>query len=398
MKVFERRQTLKRRRREQERCSSAASALIDLSKSADASKDKSSSQSNTADDDASTTAPLAGMVNSATQTNLTGDLIDSLKVENDNLRAEVRNIKETLNRCSLDTESFNGNDDKVKFFTGLPSFCVMMTVFNFILPFLSQNMKLSPFSQFIVTLLRLRLNLCVQYLAHRFDVSVATISRVTNNVINIMHSRLVPSLVIWPEREQLRLSLPMSFRSKFKQCACVIDCFEVFIERPSGLKARAQTYSTYKSHNTMKYLIGITPQGTISFISKGWGGRASDKFVTEHSGFLDHLLPGDLILADRGFDVEDAIGMCQAKLKIPAFTKGLKQLSPLDVEGTRGLASCRIHVERVIGLVRQKYTLLESVIPITLLISDGSGMTTLDKIVHVSCALTNLCEPIVPFE
>ena len=221
MKVFERRQTLKRRRREQERCSSAASALIDLSKSADASKDKSSSQSNTADDDASTTAPLAGMVNSATQTNLTGDLIDSLKVENDNLRAEVRNIKETLNRCSLDTESFNGNDDKVKFFTGLPSFCVMMTVFNFILPFLSQNMKLSPFSQFIVTLLRLRLNLYVQYLAHRFDVSVATISRVTNNVINIMHSRLVPSLVIWPEREQLRLSLPMSFRSKFKQfCLC----------------------------------------------------------------------------------------------------------------------------------------------------------------------------------
>ncbi len=190
----------------------------------------------------------------------------------------------------------------------------------------------------------------------------------------------------------------MSFRSKFKRCACVIDCFEIFIERPSDLKARAQTYSSYKSHNTMKYLIRITPQGTISFISKGWGGHASDKFITEHSGFLAHLLPGDLILADRGFDVEDAIGMCQANLKIPAFTKGHKQLSPLDVEGTRGLAALRIHVERVIGLVRQKYTMLENTIPITLLSPDECNMTTLDKIVQVSCALTNLSEPIVPFE
>ena len=87
-----------------------------------------------------------------------------------------------------------------------------------------------------------------------------------------MHTRLVPLLILWPERDILKMSMPMSFRSKFGKCACVIDCFEVFLERPSDLKARAQTYPTYKSHNTMKFLIGITPQGSISFISKGWGG------------------------------------------------------------------------------------------------------------------------------
>lgn len=68
------------------------------------------------------------------------------------------------------------------------------------------------------------------------------------------------------------------------------------------------------------------------------------------------------------------------------------------MEGTRGLAALGIHVERVIGLVRQKYTMLENTILITLLFPDEYNMTTLDKIVHVSCALTNLSKPIVPFE
>ena len=79
----------------------------------------------------------------------------------------------------------------------------------------------------------------------------------------------------------------------------IIDCFEVFIDRPSNLLARAQTFSNYKHHNTVKVLIGITPQGTISFVSEAWGGRTSDKSLTENCGFLNNLVPGDLVLADR---------------------------------------------------------------------------------------------------
>ena len=45
-------------------------------------------------------------------------------------------------------------------------------------------------------------------------------------------------------------------------------------------------------------------------------------------------------------------------MKIPAFTRAEKQLDPVDLENTRGLAAVRIHVERVIGRVRQKYKIL----------------------------------------
>ena len=107
------------------------------------------------------------------------------------------------------------------------------------------------------------------------------------------------------------------------------------MERPSNLLARAKTWSSYKHHHTAKFLIGITPQGSVSFIFRGWGGRVSDKFITEYCGFLTKILPGDIVLADRGFDISDTVGsVCNAEVRIPAFTKGRSQLSPLDIEST----------------------------------------------------------------
>ena len=62
---------------------------------------------------------------------------------------------------------------------------------------------------------------------------------------------------------------------------------------------RACTWSQYKCQNTIKFFIGISPQGVISFVSKAWGGRVSDKYLTEHSDFLKNILPGDAVPADR---------------------------------------------------------------------------------------------------
>lgn len=69
---------------------------------------------------------------------------------------------------------------------------------------------------------------------------------------------------------------PVCVEAFGNRVAAIVDCFELFIERPSNLHARAQTFSHYKPSHTMKYLISITLQGSISLISKGWGGRTSD--------------------------------------------------------------------------------------------------------------------------
>ena len=82
----------------------------------------------------------------------------------------------------------------------------------------------------------------------------------------------------------------------------------------------------------MKDLIGITPQGTVCFLSEGWGGRVSDKHLTENCNLLSNLIPGDTILADRGFDIKETVGLYCATITMPAFTKGKKQLSGIEVE------------------------------------------------------------------
>ena len=171
------------------------------------------------------------------------------------------------------------------------------------------------------------------------------------------------------------------------------------MERATDLKARAQTWSNYKRHNTVKFLIGITPQEITSFISKGWGGRVSDRYLTEKCGFLEKLSPGDMLLADRGFNVQESAGVYCAEVKIPPFTKGKSQLSKFEVDTPRKLSRVRIHVERVIGLLRQKFTILESTLPINMIMcTHEDDCSMIDKIVTVCSALCNCCESVVPFD
>lgn len=166
------------------------------------------------------------------------------------------------------------------------------------------------------------------------NVSRTVVSRIIVSWLTVVDVTLSP-LISWPDREQLQRTTPRCFIDSFGlKTSVIIDCFEVFIDRPSNLLARAQTISNYKYYNTVKVLIGITPQGTTSFVSEAWGGRTSDKFLTENCGFLNNLVSGDLVLADRGFTVHKEVWFRQVELNIPAFTKGKNQLVPLDVEKT----------------------------------------------------------------
>lgn len=70
------------------------------------------------------------------------------------------------------------------------------------------------------------------------------------------------------------------------------------------------------------------------------------------------------MLADRGFDITESVGMMQAKLHIPTFTKGKNQFSAMEMDETRTIANVRIHVEWVIGNVRQNYSILQNMLPV----------------------------------
>ena len=120
--------------------------------------------------------------------------------------------------------------------------------------------------------MKLRLNVPHQDLAYRFGISQSAVSRTLAHWLLIMDVRLSP-LIRWLEREELWKTMPQCFKFSFgNKTTVIIDCFEVFYVEPTILLARAQTFSSYKHHNTVKILIGITPQGCISFVSEAGGG------------------------------------------------------------------------------------------------------------------------------
>ena len=124
-------------------------------------------------------------------------------------------------------------------------------------------------------------------------------------------------LPIWASKKTVEKTMPDCFKFDSPFTRVILDCTEIFIEKPSCFRAQSATYSSYKSHNTAKGLVGISPQGAVTFVSDLFGGRASDRQIVVSSGILDLLEPGDSVMADRGFEIQDLLVSKKASFKYP---------------------------------------------------------------------------------
>ena len=119
---------------------------------------------------------------------------------------------------------------------------VLIATLNHVAPHVSRRTQmLDPFQEFVMVLMKLRLNVPFQDLDYRFMVSVPTVSQNFWSWINAMDNRL-SGLLHWTARENLWKT--MCFKYAFgNKVTVVIDSFEVFIEKPTNLLAQAQTFS-----------------------------------------------------------------------------------------------------------------------------------------------------------
>ena len=72
---------------------------------------------------------------------------------------------------------------------------------------------------------------------------------------------------------------------------------------PSSFRTQPQLYSSYKSHNIVKGLVGIAPSGIVTFILSIWG-HISDKKITWECGLINLHESGEVAMVDRGFDIQ----------------------------------------------------------------------------------------------
>jgi hypothetical protein len=83
-------------------------------------------------------------------------------------------------------------------------------------------------------------------------------------------------------------SLPKCF-TPFPNCWIVVDCTEVGVDSSTKLDEQYTFCSNYKGRATLKALIGVAPNGVITFVSDLYGESASDKAITADCGILSKL-------------------------------------------------------------------------------------------------------------
>ena len=151
------------------------------------------------------------------------------------------------------------------------------------------------------------------------------------------------------------------------------------------------TFSSYKNTNTYKVLIGISPSGAVTFVSKVYPGSISDSKLTWCNAILDILESGNSVMADCGFDIQDDLTLINVKLNIPPFLKDKDQFTEVEMVQTRRIASLRIHVERAMERLRN-FHIFDRVLP--------PSFDVAEQMVFVCAVLSNfhpaLCKTVFP--
>ena len=205
--------------------------------------------------------------------------------------------------------------------------------------------------QFFLTLIKLRRHTTNFELSRQFGLTESGVSNVFITMVNFMACQW-GEIEWWPSRQTVTEFAPRDFNAKYPSTRVIIDGTEIPIEKPKQPLAQQCTFSTYKNKNTVKVLVGCTPGGLISYVSEAYGGPTSDRQICERSPLVSMCEPGDSIMADKGFNVQDLFVGRDVRVNIPTFFKKKNRMSGACVIRDRKIASKRVHIERLIGLAK----------------------------------------------
>ena len=219
------------------------------------------------------------------------------------------------------------------------------------------------------------------------QISEGTVFATFGTWVKFLGKFLGDSLIVWLPKDAIMSNFPAMFKKHHKKLRCIIDCSEVYIERRKSLDFQASTLSDYKKHNAFKFLIGISPTGYIMFLSDCYGGRLTDQFICQNSGFYNNLEYGDEIMADRGFQIQEDLLHHYCSLNIPPGARVKSQMTTGECKKTKEVANLPIYVERAINRLKS-YNILKNIFPLTMI-------PLADDIMRTCAALCNIQPPLL---
>ncbi|WAR29879.1 THA11-like protein [Mya arenaria] len=183
------------------------------------------------------------------------------------------------------------------------------------------------------TLVKLKLGLQTMDCSMRFGMSTARCSVIFTAWVTLLSQELEKNMQDATTTECDNMYNAKCF-NEFKNLRVIVDCTELYSETPSSVGAHKQFHSNYKHHSTVMFVVGMNTGGAITYISVMHGGRSSDKFITVGADdLLSSLNPGEKVMADRGFTIQDCL---------PSGVKLYKKIS-----------EARVHIERAIRRIKQ---------------------------------------------
>ncbi|XP_023246058.1 uncharacterized protein LOC111643105 [Copidosoma floridanum] len=154
---------------------------------------------------------------------------------------------------------------------------------------------------------------------------------------------VLPNMEISLYQNSAQLSI--KDRIGFESVRAVIDGIEISIQKPKKICCQVEAYSTYKSAYTMKFVTAVSQGGIITFVSKAYPGRCSDKAIFEKSKLIHKLDRDDSLITDKGFLIDDICLLHGIQLIRPPFLSDKKQFSKEEALLNAKIAKARVHIE-----------------------------------------------------
>lgn len=133
---------------------------------------------------------------------------------------------------------------------------------------------------------------------------------------------------------------------------CIVDCFEIRIQKPRDPDAQQRCYSNYKKCCTIKVFVASEPNGNVCFLSSMYQGAISNVENMKRCKFLENLALGSLVLASRGPQLVKLAAARYVTRVVPTSTSGGRGFCDNEVTQAYKIARVRIHMKRAIGRMK----------------------------------------------
>lgn len=234
-----------------------------------------------------------------------------------------------------------------------------------------------------IVLRKLKLNDPFPIIANDFGISTQVVSKLFRSVLPPMAS-VLREHIYWPSNESIEARLPAHFKINYSEVKYVIDCFEVRIQLPrSDSLNREDNLLDYKNVEMLKYLVAVTPDGMISYISEGFTKHTVDQMATQVGNLIGRIPPGTTVMAGSGFkELASNLAAKNSKLINPCSGMDKGSATAPEVGESSRIASS--HVGRVISKLRKfAFLSLHSAV-------DSELIVHVDDVLVCACALINL--------